>query len=91
MAGGSELLELCSRKKKERKERAVGEQQQKGRAAQRQRGTRGTRASFGGAVAKLALATPANIGVLHRSCGTRALYRDYAVAVHTSRSRGDSK
>ena len=38
---------------------AVGEQQQKEGAAWRQRGTRGTRASFGGAVANLALVTPA--------------------------------
>jgi len=64
LAGGSELRELCSRKKKERKERAVGEQQHKERAARWQRGTRGARASFGGAVAKLALATPVNIGAL---------------------------
>jgi len=42
----------------------VGEQQQKEGAARRQRGTRGTRASFGGAVAKLCLVTPANIWAL---------------------------
>ena len=44
---------------------AVGEQQQKEGAARRQRGTRGTRVSFGGAMAKLALVTPAYIGALH--------------------------
>ena len=60
---GRELLELVrallEEEERERKERAVGEQQQKEGAARRQRGTRGTRASFGGAVANLALVTPA--------------------------------
>ena len=53
---------LASRGRREKM--AVGEQQQKKGAARRQHGTRGTRASFGGAVAKLALVTPANIGAL---------------------------
>ena len=68
MAGGREPHELIrallEEEERERKERAVGEQQQKEGAARRQRGTRGTRASFGGVVAKLALVTPANIGAL---------------------------
>ena len=53
-----------TREQREEEKMAVGEQQQKEGAARRQRGTRGMRASFGGAVAKLALVTPANIGAL---------------------------
>ena len=64
MGGRAATMALLEEEERERKERAVGEQQQKEGAARRQRGTRGTRASFGGAVAKLALVTLANIGAL---------------------------
>ena len=47
------------RGKRMRERGAAVEQQQKEGAAHRKRGTRGTRASFGGAVANLALVTPA--------------------------------
>ena len=43
----------------EEEKMAVGGQQQKEGAARRQQGTRGTHASFGGAVANLVLVTPA--------------------------------
>ena len=48
-----------TREQREEEKMAVGEQQQKEGAARWQRGTRGTRVSFGGAVANLALVTPA--------------------------------
>ena len=48
-----------TREQREEEKMAEGEQQQKEAVAQRQRGTRETRASFGGAVANLALVTPA--------------------------------
>ena len=48
-----------TREQREEEKMALAEQQQKEGAARRQRGTRGTRASFGGAVANLALVTPA--------------------------------
>ena len=59
MGGRAATMALLEEEERERKERAVGEQQQKEGAARWQRGTRGTRASFGGAVANLALVTPA--------------------------------
>ena len=96
MAGGREPHELIrallEEEERERKERAVGEQQQKEGAARRQRGTRGTRASFGGAVAKLALGTPANIGALHSGVHALCLRVEimhivFFCGIHSSNSR----
>ena len=56
-----------AREQREEEKIAVSKQQRQKKegAARRQRGTRGTRASFGGAVANLALVTQQNIGTLH--------------------------